>query len=433
MKTIKNVSVTALLIALLFSGGTSFAQKTEKTNEGASTDYHVMSRMDVSPRPAAFLPTQSVPVNGAYTEYVVTVANRVLNGETIMLKKVSVQSIGDEAFSPWQLLCDEGGHTYEQAAPNPLSYMTAGISSSLLTSVEQAIMVMGLDVENAKVEAKVFYRFTDPMTPDWKGYTDKVIVNILIDSKEPAKEIEKMKELAIQSWAIGACLMTETPVDAQFAYNTKIWDTDFAQHGRVAGSDSYDNEMKITSKGSKPKPETFKVGEDVSMEKFTNPFVFEVIGLSESANDIERPYLHKVKIRAIQENYASWDIYADDSRGFKGEDKAPSSNDYFTAGTSLCLMSQLTGWAEVFKHKGVEFDDYCVEHQFNFQVNDYMTPAAKGSVDEVTTRILIKGGADEKVMNDFAIHALGTCFAGEAVTGKTETEIGVYQNGKRIK
>nr|WP_244915946.1 OsmC family protein [Maribacter polysiphoniae] len=140
-----------------------------------------------------------------------------------------------------------------------------------------------------------------------------------------------------------------------------------------------------------------------------------------------------MKIRAIQENYLAWDIYTDDSHGFKGVDKAPTSSDLFTAGTSLCLMSQLTGWSEFYKHQGIEFDDFRVEHQFNYQVDNYMTPSAVGHVDGVTTRILIKSGNSGKVMGDYARHALRTCFAVEAVTGATTTEIGVYQNGKPIK
>ena len=62
-----------------------------------------------------------------------------------------------------------------------------------------------------------------------------------------------------------------------------------------------------------------------------------------------------------------------------------------------------------------------------------MTPAATGHVDGVTTRILIKSNVSEKVMTDYATHALGTCFAGEAITGATTTEIGVYQKGKLLK
>ncbi len=424
----KNVAIVAMLTALFIGGGTINAQ----TN-GASTDYNVISRSDIGPRPAGFQPTAATAVDGTYTESVTTVSTRVLNDETVMLKKVDVQTIGEKGSSPWELLCDEGSHTYEQSAPNPLSYMVGGISSSLLTCVEQAIKIMELDVASAKVEAKVFYRFNDPFTPSWTGYTDRVIANILIESDEPTEKIAEMKRIAVQAWAIGACMMNPTPVDAQFAFNTKVWETETAHPGKVASSDSYDNGMKITSKGNKPEPESFKLGADISMEKFTNPFLFEVVSISESAHDTQRPYLHKIKIRAIQENYAAWDIYADDSHGYEGTDKAPSSSEYFTAGTSLCLMSQLTGWSEFYQHQGIEIDDYRVEHQFNYMIDNYMTPSATGHVDGVTTRILIKSDVSEKVLSDYAKQALGTCFAGEAITGATTTEIGVYQNGKLVK
>ena len=110
----------------------------------------------------------------------------------------------------------------------------------------------------------------------------------------------------------------------------------------------------------------------------------------------------------------------------------PSSKDYFTVGTTLCLMSQLTGSSEVFKHQGIDINDYRAEHQFNYQVDNVMTPAATGHVDGVTTRILIKSNASEQVMSEFAALALRMCFAGEAVTGATTTEIAAYLNGERV-
>lgn len=435
MKTKKNAGAVAILLALLMIGGSGFAQDirtTGKKNEVSSKEYAVISRSDLSPRPAGFQPNEAKAVNGAYIESVLTVSSRVLNEETIMLKKVSVQAIGEKGFSPWELLCDEGGHTYEQSAPNPLSYMVGGISSSLLTQVELAIKIMDLDVASAKVEAKVFFRFDDPFSPNWRGYTDKLVANILIESDEAVEKIEEVKRMAVQAWAIGECIINPTPVDAQFAYNTKIWETESASGGKVANSDSYDNGMKISSKGNIPAPESFRLGADVSMEEFTNPFLFEVVSISESTNDAQRPYLHKVKIRAIQENYASWDIYADDSRGYEGIDKAPTSRDYFTAGTSLCLMSQLTGWSEFYNHQGIEIKDYRVEHQFNYLVDHYMTPSATGHVDGVITRILMKSGVSENIMSEYAKNALGTCFAGDAVLKSTPTEIGIYLNSVRL-
>ncbi|NPD47685.1 MULTISPECIES: carboxymuconolactone decarboxylase family protein [unclassified Lentimicrobium] len=432
----KKASAMTALFALMLIGGTTFAQdanKIEIPSNKTSKEYAVISRSDLSPRPAGFQPSEAKAVNGAYIESVLTASSRVLNEETVMLKKVKVQTVGEKGFSPWELLCDEGGHTYEQSAPNPLSYMVGGISSSLLTQVEQAIKIMDLEVVSAKVEAQVFFRFDEPFTPKWKGYTDKVVANILIESEEAPEKIAEVKRMAVQAWAVGECIINPTPVDAKFVFNTQIWETESASVGKVKGSDSYDNNMKISAKGEQPEPQSFELGKEVSMEKFTNPFLFEVISISESANDVQRPYLHKVNIKAIQENYASWDIYADDSRGYEGVDKAPSSNDYFTAGTSLCLMSQLTGWSEFYKHQGIEFDDYRVEHHFNYQVGDYMTPSATGHVDGAVTRILINSKVSEKVMSDYAKQALGTCFAGEAITGATTTEIGVYQNGILIK
>ncbi len=260
MKSMKKMSLVAMLIAFLISGGTVYAQndgKTEKIIMENPTNYDVISRLDISPRPAGFQPTVAAAVNGAYNENVMTVSNKVLNDETVMLKKVSVQPIGEEGFSTWQFLCDEGGHTYEQSAPNPLSYMVGGISSSLLTCVEQAIKIMDLDVASAKVETKVFFRFDDPFTPNWKGYTDKLIANILIESNEPVEKITEVKRMAVQAWAVGECIMNETPVDAQFVFNTTIWETESASNGKVANSDSYDNGLKITSKGDKPEPESF--------------------------------------------------------------------------------------------------------------------------------------------------------------------------------
>ncbi|MBD1262054.1 hypothetical protein HZY62_15740 [Maribacter polysiphoniae] len=282
MKTIKNVNLITVLVAFLISAGTVQAQ-----NKEAYKDYNVISRSDIGPRPAGFQPTKAAPANGAYSESVATASSRVLNEETVMLKKVNVQPIGEKEFSAWELLCDEGGHTYKQSAPNPLSYMVGGISSSLLTRVEQAIRVMDLNVASAKVEAKVFYRFDEPMTPNWRGYTDKLIANILIESDEPAEKIAVMKKMAVQAWAIGECIMNTTPVDAQFEYNTKIWETDSARPGKVAGPDSFDNGLKISSQGNSPQPESFSLGADASMEKFTDPFIFEVVSVSESANDTQ--------------------------------------------------------------------------------------------------------------------------------------------------
>ena len=63
--------------------------------------------------------------------------------------------------------------------------------------------------------------------------------------------------------------------------------------------------------------------------------------------------MHKIRAKSLTENYATWELYADDSRGYEGIDKAPTSRDYFTMGTSFCLMSQLTANQMSFQKQGV--------------------------------------------------------------------------------
>ena len=60
---------------------------------------------------------------------------------------------------------------------------------------------------------------------------------------------------------------------------------------------------------------------------------FPEIAIAQSANDKTRPYLHKIRAKSLTENYQTWELYTDDSRGYKGIDKAPTSRDYFSIGT----------------------------------------------------------------------------------------------------
>ena len=98
-------------------------------------EYQVQTRVEKSLEPTALLPEKANVSDGAVNENVVVVAERVLNKDSVMLKKSRVQTLGQDKFSPWQLICDEGGDTYEQSSPNPLSYLTTGIASNLLTQL----------------------------------------------------------------------------------------------------------------------------------------------------------------------------------------------------------------------------------------------------------------------------------------------------------
>jgi uncharacterized OsmC-like protein len=434
MKT--KISTLALLTAFFISGDATYSQKAVAGTAGQneSTSYSVISRSDVSPNPTSFQKTKAPAINGAFSENIVTFTERVFNKDSWMLKKGLVQPVGEKRFSAWQFLCDEGGPTHEQAAPNPLSYMTSGIASSLLTQLQRAAQVMNLNIDDIKVESKVTFQWKDGGTSKWSGYTNKVIANIIIDSKESAEKIADLKTTAFQSWAIGYGLVNKIKVQSDVAVNAPHWDGHGAHDGAVSGPVSVDNGLTLSDKGSALQPLTFELGKDVSMDAIVNSDEFAVVAIAESAHDPERPFMNKIKVRAIQKNYVTWDIYADDSRGYKGIDKAPTSRDYFTLGTSFCLMSQLTANDEMyFKKQGLKVDDYRVAHQFNYSEENFMTPEMTGSMGPIITRGIVKSKEEKKALDNFFYQSLRCCFAGEALTQVTDVQSDLYLKGQIVK
>lgn len=430
MKTIQNIRVINLLSALFFATGTVYAQ--DGANQ-VQKDYSVLKRVDNFNQPTTFYPTKATPVNGAISENVVTSSKRVLNNEKPFLKKGVVKTIGEDNLSAWQMTSDEGGNP--QSAPNPLTYYTSGAASDLLTQVERSIKIMDLDVEDVKVETEFFFRWSDIMTDNWAGFTDKVVTNIIITSNETPEKIIKLKAMAIKAWSIGESLANKTKIDAANVINGDEWDGQAAQIGQIPSPVSTDNGRTISNTTQALQLQTITVKEDLDMDmnEFPKEMSFSEIGIAESANDTERPYLHRIRAKSLTANYKTWELYADDSRGYKGVNKAPTSREFFTLGTSFCLMSQLTPNMIYFQKKGIKIDDFAVEHQFNYRENNFMTPTMTGEMTEVTTRIIVKSDAGIKIINQFANQALRCCFAGEGIVQQTEVESNIYLNGKLIK
>lgn len=425
MKTTKNTSISAMLIALTMSIGTSFAQE----------NYSVVKRLDNFNQPTTFYPTKATPVNGAVSENVVTSSKRLLSKEKPFLKKGVVKTVGEKNLSAWEMTSDEGGHP--QSAPNPLTYFTAGAASDLLTQVERCIQIMDLDVEAVKVETEIFFRWDDIMTDNWSGYTDKAVTNIVVKSNEPVEKIIALKEMAVRAWSIGESLANTTPIDKEFIINGDDWDGKAAQPGQIPSPVSVDKGRTISNTTAAIKMETIDYNEPADMKMdLQNPpkeMRFSEIGIAESANDAERPFLHKVRAKSLTPNYETWELYADDSRGYEGEMAAPTSREYFTLGTSFCLMSQLAPNMMYFQQKGAQIEDFGVEHQFNYRQNNFMTPATTGEMTDVVTRILVKNNGSEKLANEFATQSLRCCFAGEGIVQATEMETNIYLNGELVK
>lgn len=430
-------SIAIMFIVFMMSG----CNTSTKEQTSPQIEYKVQSRSDKNPDPSSFMPSKAHHKEGSFSQNVVAVTQRVLNEDSFMLKKAVVKPVGNDGLSAWQLLCDEGGITYEQSSPNPLSYLTTGIASSLLTQVQHTAETMNLNIDDIKVEVKVFFRFSDMMSDKWAGYTDKVIANILIQSNESAEKISQLKHVALNSWSVGAGLTHKTDIETELVVNAEHWNTQASGVGSVPNPISVDNNMTITSKTSVPKPTTFEVGEDVGitpMSLFNNNIKFAVVAIAQSARDTQRPYLHKVKVRAIQDNYAAWTLYADDSYTYDGLDKAPTSLDYVTAGTALCLTSQLDLNQEFFRliHRRFEkfdIEDYRVEQQINYRQEDIDSFKTTGFVDKVITKIVVKSKAKDEDLKTFFNTSLQMCFAGEAFKNETELDSHLYLNGEIIK
>ncbi|MRT92602.1 OsmC family protein [Ancylomarina sp. 16SWW S1-10-2] len=422
MKTKRNVSIVALFMSLFISTGVSAQEK-----------YSVVKRVDNFNQPTTFYPTKATPVNGAINENVVTSAKRILNQEKPFLKKGVVKTVGEVNLSAWQMTSDEAGHP--QSAPNPLTYFTAGAASDLLTQVERSIQIMGLNVENVKVETEFFFRWDDIMTDNWSGYTDKVVTNIVVKSNEPAEKIKELKKMAVRAWSIGESLANKTGIDAANIINGEHWDGKAAQAGQIPSPVSTDNGRTITNTTPALKLQTIEVKPDLDMDmnNFPKEMRFSEVGIAESAHDAKRPYLHKLRAKSLTAHYETWELYSDDSRGYEGINAAPTSREYFTLGTSFCLMSQLTPNMMYFAKKGIKIDDFAVEHQFNYRESNFMTPTMTGEMTDVVTRILVKSDADKELANQFAVQALRCCFAGEGIVQETEMETSIYLNGKLVK
>lgn len=431
--TKRKLNKISIIAALCISGSLLFAQNLSEI--GDEKEYKVETRLDTFTRPITFTATKATAINGSISENIITTTQNILNKEAPFLKKGVVKVVGEKEFSAWEMVSDEGGASHYQSAPNPLTYYIAGSSSSLLTQFERAIKIMDLKVDDIKIESKIFFRYVDPMSDNWSGYTDKVILNILIKSDESSNKIKKLKEMAVKAWAIGEALKNETSIDVGIIYNIDKWAGLKASVGSVPSPISRDNGNIITNITEELNLQTMNVEEDLStqMGNFPNPFIFTEIAIVESANDKSRPYMHKIRAKSLTQNYKTWELYSDDSRGYKGFNKAPTSRSYFTLGTSFCLMSQLTGNKMFYDKKGIDIDDFRVEHQFNYKQDNFMTPSMTGYLDSVVTNVIVTSKAKKELLQKYAKQALSMCFAGEGILNKTQIQTTIYLNDKEIR
>ncbi|MFA6830812.1 MAG: OsmC family protein [Bacteroidaceae bacterium] len=441
------IAITSLLgVVALVGGVVWFSMSSEKRNmisfmmlNGESYDnyqeYQVVDRNDEALNPTSFEPSVAPTVEGSANCTIVAITEMVKNEKSKMLKKGMVQSTGVDDYTGWHVIADEGADEGSNPfGPSPLSYYTAGIAANLHTQIIRAANVKGAKLDNIKVEVLNKFRWNEMLSPQGAGFLDVTNTNIIIESSEPEEVIQEIKAMAINSWTAGEALRNETVIEPSLVVNGNNWEKYRATPGTTLSEVSSVDGMKLSSITDVPrKPEYLKqtsnknMSESFSFETFSN-LEFEIFAISESAGNSERPYLKKITLSTPSPE--TWEIYSDEFMGVNDKPVAPTSLEYFTVGTALCLTSQTT---LVSMMMGLDFTDYRIENQIDYRQEGVNSTDMVSYTDTVHSFILIESDESQERLEEFYNKSLSLCFAGEGLKGKTEMNTHCYLNGQVIK
>ncbi len=342
-----------------------------------------------------------------------TVTEMVLNEESSMFKKGMVETIGRDDYTGWQVLADEGAAEGEYPfGPSPLSYYTAGLASNLHTQVLRAAEVIGVEVESVTVEVLNYFYWVDMMDINGQGNLGDTQTNIIIESDASEELIEEIIEMALNSWVAGNALLEEVVVEPHLVINGESFEVYNATPGTSNTDVSYDDEFMISSVTEDVVTPTYieltkeDADEGISFETMNN-LEFEIYAVSKSVDNEDRPYLNTVTISTPSGE--TWEMYSDEFMGEGDVPLAPTSLEYFTLGTSLCLTSQTT---LVSAMMGLDYEDYRVEHMFEYTQENVDNENMYGTIEKIHTYIIIESDESIETLEEFSSRALSLCFAG---------------------
>lgn len=364
-----------------------------------------------------------------------TVTEMVLNEDSGMLKNGMVDTLGVEGYTGWTILADEmsGDDGSYPFATSPLSYYTAGLASNLHKQVLDAADVLNVDIDSVTVEVLNTFRWNEMSSVDGQGFLDESTTNIMIDSDASEEEIQAVIELALKGWAPGNSLAGETSVEPHLIVDGDNFDTYNASPATTNSDVSTVDGLQLSSVTEEVVLPTFleltEVEEQSILEMMSGMDImeFEIYAISESAPTDERPYLNR--IYAVSPSGETWELYADEFMFEGDEPVAPTSLEYFTLGTSLCLTSQTT---LVSAMMDLDVVDYRVEHMFEYSLENVGTEDMSGGIDLIHTYIIIEANEDQETLDEFMSRALSLCFAGEGLVNETDMEINTYINGDLV-
>lgn len=396
-------------------------------------EYQVVDYRDHALEPTSFDPVAAESPEGDNNYNVMVVTEMLQNGDSTMLKQGNTQTVGVDNYNGWEFLADEGASTGEYPyGPSPLSYYTGGEAANLHTQVLKAAEVLEVELDYVCVEVTNDFRWDDMLADDGTGHLDISSVNIIIESDLSEKTISEIKEMALASWAVGEALANATSIEPELVVNGDNWDEFRAIPGTTNSDVSMVGNLQMSQISDPVAYPTYTelaaVAEEESILNMVNSMSnmeFQIYAIAESANDPERPYLTKLTISAP--TYETWDLYADEIM-FEGDiPVAPTSLEYFTMGTALCLTSQTT---IVSSTMDLDFTEYRVENQTAYRMEDVEEVGMTSYTDTVHSYVLIESDESAERLEQFFNKSLSLCFAGEGLLNETEMDITTYLNGE---
>jgi len=403
-------------------------------NYDSYEEYQVIERNKEILQPSGidFIPAKSKKQDNNIN--IGSASEMIKNNTSSMLKKGMVQTTGVKDYTGWQMLAAEGAEKGSNPyGPSPLSYYTAGVAANLHTQITMVAKLENIVLDNVTVEVLNDFHWDNMMTADGTGHLDLTTINIIIESNASDKVIQKIKKQAINAWAVGEALRNKTEIVPNLIINGNNWENYYATPGTSKSDESYDGNMKLSSITDVPRiPKYLELAmaedEDVTanMDALSN-MVFQIFAISESAENTDRPYLKKITISTPTEE--TWEIYSDEFIGKDDNPLAPTSLEYFTLGTTLCLTSQTT---LVSAMMGLDVTDYRVEHLFEYKQENVNASKMIGSLDVVQTYVFVKSDESKENLETFFNKSLALCFAGEGLVNETEMKISVYLNGNKL-
>ncbi|WP_109837371.1 OsmC family protein [Leucothrix pacifica] len=274
------------------------------------------------------------------------------------------------------------------------------------------------------------------MSAEAVGFLDDSQANIIIQSSAPEETIRQLKDMALKAWTAGEALANEIPIEPTLVVNGEHWEKYRATPGTTDSDVSTLDGLQLSYITDAPLksdyiPQVVVGIGDQSMDYMSN-LKFQILATSESAGNSSRPQLKKITVSFNHEASETWEIYSDELSTVDSSDAipvAPTSLEYVTAGTALCLTSQVT---LVSAMMDLDYTDFRVEQQINYREEAVNTTEMASYADLVKSIVMIESDESEERLNRFFKQSLSMCFAGEGFSGATEMIIHSYLNGQEI-